>query len=411
MMRYRIKKDSLMEIIITFMIIVNLGLLKFEDYSQFFRYLTSGVSIALFFVCYVSKKIRKLIRPYTSFANKWIFTFMFLMLIEVMIGIANTETFIESAGKAHIFTWFLMFYPIIYIMASYKNGDITLIKNICFWTIVTYVLKTILWWLFNYRGIDLLHYILYEQDERGWVRNGLQRIPAPCFAGILFSVMLQRFLNEKSLKKVFPAVIICFQLFYAQFVFQSRTQLICFICVITSVIILIHGKAQYKVFAIWAIIIGGLVIGSSGILYDFMWGSSQKISSIENRLYAFARFIDLIKGHLLFGFQHIYKIDTIRGSLGISYVSDMGILSNFFYWGVIGFGITIIPFIRMLIVLMNKAIQKSKDFPLLLGLFLYTTMFSVPNNIYESVLLFAFPFIMALFEFKKVQYKITFSDI
>ncbi|EFP60472.1 hypothetical protein DWW36_06300 [Erysipelotrichaceae bacterium AF15-26LB] len=406
----RIKKADILRFIIIFLVVINLNLLNFGDYSQTFRYFTSFVSIITYFYCMFNNKVRTEVRTYSYYMNKWIVVLFALMLVEVFIGLSGREGLLEAIGKVHIFTWCLLFYPTVYVIIKYKDGVKVILKDICIWTTITYLVKIFIWWMFNYRGIEIMHYILYEFGEI-WLRNDFQRIPAPCFSGILFATMLYKVLQPYKLrKKIVPILIIMIQLFYANYVFASRAQLISFVGAAIAALVLHRSKSEKKIIEFSIIIVMTIVVIASESFNDFIASLSTHTSSIGNRLYAFNHFFNLLKGNWFFGFQHIYDGNTINGFLGISYLSDTGILENLFCWGIIGFIITLIPFMRMLFICFNKRIKQSSHYVLLITLFLYTLFSTIlSNNVYDSNLLFAFPFICALFEVIYIDAKVNMN--
>ena len=402
----RIKLSGCIRFILIGLMVINLNLLAFGDYFQAFRYITSAASIILFLLCIFNSKIRRVIRKFRYY-NGWLFLITGLMIIEVIIGLMGREGPSEAIGKAHIFTWLLLFYPITYVSVKTKNGVQVLLKDIVFWTVIAYLLKIVVWWLFNYRGIDIMHYVLYEFGKV-WLRNGLQRIPPPLFGGILFSAAVFKILQQYRLIKKIPSILMLLMVaFYANNVYASRAQLICFAGATVITIILHRSKGQVKVAEFAGIIATVFIVLMSSVFQEFIEGLSFTTSSMGNRLVAFEHFNSLLKGHLLLGFQHVYSGETINGPLGIAYLSDTGLLENLYCWGVIGFIITIIPFIRMFKICFDRKIRNNQMFPFLLHLFLYTLFSSVlSNNIYDSIRLFALPFICSIFEVVKVQQNI-----
>lgn len=98
-------------------------------------------------------------------------------------------------------------------------------------------MKSLIWLLFNNYGIDIMHYVLYEFGDE-WMRDGNQRIPSTCFSGILFVVMLYLLdSNNNIFIKIFSIIIIMFNIWYANFVFAARSQIITFIiCLVIYVL-------------------------------------------------------------------------------------------------------------------------------------------------------------------------------
>lgn len=399
----KINKPSLLGIVLSVLIVLNLNMLNFGDFTQIIRYITTAASVVLFLICRLNRHIWKKIVPKANYMNKWIIVLFVFMLVEVLIGLRGREGFAEAIGKAHIFSWCLLFYPITYYLSKH-NGETRLIKKVCFWSVMAYILRTVVWYMYNFRGKDIMHYVLFEMG-RVWMRNGNQRIPDICFSSILFAFMLMKISGSSRFKeKVVPILVVIMQILYANFVYCSRSQIICFAITTAVVIILNRSKARKKIFELIFVFIVGLAVLLSDAFIEFVGGLSTSTSEIGNRVYAFNHFFDLLKGNWLFGFQHVYSGETIRGTLGIAYLSDTGIVENLFCWGIVGFIITTIIFVHWFVITFGKNVKKTSKFPMALALLVMITTYSaLSNNIYDSVRLFALPFACALFEFWNID--------
>ena len=240
----KIKISAIFSIIITFLIIINLHILDFGDYSEFFRKFTAVISVCMGCICFFRKTIYKHIKEYCKWYNIWMIFFILYIFLKSLTAYYVGRSFLYTFLSYYLYTDILLFYPVIFVLTQQNSNK--LMRTICFLTIFTLILKSIVWWFYNFKDLDIMHYLLYEFGAK-WVRNGNQRIPAACFSGVLFSAAVYMFfLPKKFLYKLIGLILITFNFLYAELVFQSRAQIFSFLLSLFVVILLSYKYINIK---------------------------------------------------------------------------------------------------------------------------------------------------------------------
>lgn len=383
--------------IITFLIVINLNLLTFGDWTQLYRYITSIISILLFVSVIGNRKIYSRIKSHMYFINIFFILLTIFIILEIMNGlISNQYGIITCIGKLYTFSWLLLIYPLIYIY-SYNKGLLSIAKIITFFTIISLVMKSLIWLLFNNYGIDIMHYVLYEFGDE-WMRDGNQRIPSTCFSGILFVVMLYLLDSNNSIFiKIFSIIIIMFNIWYANFVFAARSQIITFIICLIIYVLFNNISKMKKVFLIILLFGISIYIINTDEFQLFIEGLSIDTYSIGIRFIAFDYYFNLFKDNYFLGISLSINENLISGSEERFFLSDMGNIGNLLSYGILGYIILILPFIRMIYISIKFKNNKMIYLRILL---IYIVLFSLmSNDIYSKYYIFGLPFIWSIFEY------------
>lgn len=386
--------------IITFLIVINLNLLTFGDWTQLYRYITSIISILLFVSVIGNRKIYSRIKSHMYFINIFFILLTIFIILEIMNGlISNQYGIITCIGKLYTFSWLLLIYPLIYIY-SYNKGLLSIAKIITFFTIISLVMKSLIWLLFNNYGIDIMHYVLYEFGDE-WMRDGNQRIPSTCFSGILFVVMLYLLDSNNSIFiKIFSIIIIMFNIWYANFVFAARSQIITFIICLIIYVLFNNISKMKKVFLIILLFGISIYIINTDEFQLFIEGLSIDTYSIEIRFIAFDYYFNLFKDNYFLGISLSINENLISGSEERFFLSDMGNIGNLLSYGILGYIILILPFIRMIYISIKFKNNKMIYLRILL---IYIVLFSLmSNDIYSKYYIFGLPFIWSIFEYRRM---------
>lgn len=400
----KIKMQDIFMGCIVILMVMNLGILNVADVATVYRYITSVVAIIMGIFCICDSRIYARIKRYCHFMNWWLALLFTFLIIEVIYGWAvGTNSLVQNLSYVYIYCWLFLFYPITYIMNS-VDGKKRLIQSICIWTIIALLLKSVVWFMYNFLHKDIMHYLLYEFGGE-WVRRGFQRIPATCFTGILVCAMLYLFYYTQEVKiKFISVVIILFNIWYALAIFASRAQLICFVLAI-SVAVLFRKNILAKKMVTYLVFIVVVAVGTSSIYFtEFVQGMSLSTYSMGMRVKELIYYVDLLKSHSILGFLYIFPEGKISGPQGQFYLSDLGLFSKLFEVGILGILIHLLPMWRIF-KNCRKHVEKSNiEFVFAVSLMVYTICFSfLSNDIYSFRLLFGFPFILSYFECLQCQ--------
>lgn len=389
--------------VITILIILNLQILTIGDFKKPIQWITAVAGIAFFCLCAIYRPIWSRISKYDRFTSKWMFVFFLFLGIELFYGLLTTNLSFRVIGsKLYIYLWVLLYYPVLYLV-SFPDTRKKLFRRIFIWTFFAMILKTIIWYQYNYHGNVLMYYVLFEHGD--YTRNGLQRLTSTPLTGWFFSAALLLFTQSTKVKnKLFSVILILFNLWYAQFVFASRSQIMVLCFCIFFVAITQKKKPLKTLFVYTVVFVSIIAVLNSQYYIDFVNSLSIQTYSIGTRFEELGYYYKLLENHFLFGIETITDMDTIRGSGGNYYISDLGIAGKFFSFGLIGLVIFALPIIRIGIQGTIKASKKDSEYVFASSIAVYTVVFSIlSNDIYSWARLFALPFILAYFAQKKTD--------
>ena len=376
------------------LIIINIKIpLCFGDYFHLCNHITSISSVVLLMICILDKEVRKIaVKPYL-FINRFLACFFLFLVVELIYGYIGGTSFSNCLIVLYKYLWLFLFYPIVY-MLKVAADDIRVLRNICIFSTIWLLFQTYVWWKFNFRGNDVFHYLLFHFNAGEWVRNGLQRLPGVAFLGMIFSFSVYLFVVEKvMLKKIFALSIIVFLLWYTLKVFQSRGQLISIFVTLFIVCFFIKENVILKFFIFMIAVFLLWYLFESEFILDFIHSFND--SSTRMRSLAVSYFLNLFLENFLLGCR-VFMVSDYTGSF---YFSDMGILSKFVEFGIIGGILFMFPFGRFFWIIF-KTYKNEKKIIFYISLCVYTLISSfLSNDVYEPKwYLIAMPFILAYFE-------------
>lgn len=390
----RIKARSIIYYYVVFICIINLQFLMFRDFTNLFNVFTAGSAVALAGICFYDRQIRRQVKPYIKYVNKYIIVFFSYYAVETIYGLmcSNVEP-IEYVKRILPFLYILLVYPLTCLLAD-KRYRQKIIKMIFVLSIASLVMKTLVWWLFNYKGIDVMHYVLYEEGYI-WQRNGLIRIRSSCFDALVISIALRNIIKEKG-SKILNIAIIAFLTFYANFVMQSRSLLISIIAAIFLTLIFRRQIGWKKGIIVIILTTIGIYILQSSYFESFVGSFDVYTYSTSIRLQGLAFYLSSIKNHIWLGLIPLNTYESIKGGNWRYFISDLGMMSKFFEYGVFGLIIFNIPFIRCICLNIIKIKGKSS---LTLCMLFLTLIFSyLSNDIYITKNILALPLLISIHE-------------
>ncbi len=133
---------------------------------------------------------------------------------------------------------------------------------------------------------------------------------------------------------------------YANSVMQSRSLVITIAVTLFLTLILRKQIGWKKSVAIIALAILAIIILQSQYFDTFVDSFDVSTYSTSIRLQGLAFYMEAINGHSLLGLIPLNTYESVKGGNWRYYISDLGTLSKFFEYGIIGFVIFNLPFIR-----------------------------------------------------------------
>lgn len=394
-----VKISNIEKNIIWMLLFLNATILLFGDFSSLLRYLNVAISLILLFVLLFNKKSRYRLSKY-GFQVRWTFMIILLLLANGIYCILYHGVTIKFVfSQIYVYGVLLLFLPLIDLCERDDKNYDWIIKKLLFFGIIAIIVRIIVWFLFNFVGVDVFHNMAYEAGYE-WVRNGRQRIPLPSLACIVFSYGLSEFLSEKNIQKQIKGILcVLVVLFYSFFVVDSRAMLL--VLVASAIVMYLYQKRKLSRMLLrlcMLFVIAIFVFATTGILEKYI--SSIDAWSIIARQQAFEYYFDLFKENYIWGINLITEsTDLQRGVGGNFFFADLGTISKFIEYGaLIGF-LFIVPLFRMIYISLKiKTNIKQKMF--LFGITIYIiTSCILSQDIYFFRNIILFPFAMCIMEF------------
>lgn len=403
----KIQSGKVVYYILLLIVILNLHLLDFGDVSSIYRGFTAIVSIVLTIFCLVNENIQIAIKPYIKFINKFVVLFFGFYTIESLYGLAFADIgWINYITRLVPYTYIFLAYPLVYVLQNKKYSK-HFLYNIFILSIVTLVMKTFIWWRYNYYGQDIMHYVLYEQGDI-WRRNGMARIPSICLNAIYIASCIVMFYFGGVKEKIIGIGAAIFIIWYANYVVQSRALIITIGVSIFLVLGIYHDIGWKRIAVVILLPIFMLVFLKSTYFDNLVSGLGFTTYSTSIRIQGFSYYFRQMKGHWILGLIPLNTYEGIRSFNWRYYLSDLGMFSILFEYGIIGALIFNLPFIRMFSVYIRS---KSKDL-YLLSVIPVAVLFSyMSNNIYLVNNILALPVILAYVEVFNIRQEKMFNPV
>ncbi len=396
----KIRYVDFYKVVLYILVFFNLGFSDFlKEYIMQIQLVTIIVAVILLCIYLIQPKKShiddKLIFVYISM----LFLLVFIEIIRINNNVYSSISTVGAINLIRNYAFVLLFFPIYEILNSdieTKNGFIKVIVTLGFCALL---FRFVGWFAYNYLGYNLVPGYFGVMGYN-WTRNGNVRLGGTFLDGLMFTYFCLKLLNNRKLKnKVIYTCCVSFMILYSYFVYGSRSQLLCYICVFI-ILCVVSGKNVSTGVLNLVLILGGLVI----ILYttstiqnflasfsinDKMYGAGTQIRVAGQKLYQQM----WIENSKLLGFG----ITEDGNYIGLTkyYLSDLGILRNLYQYGIVGFIICIIPFIDGVITAVSGVVKNTKDSGFLLGLVMYTIMTSIASqNVYDYSRIMILPFLL-----------------
>lgn len=395
---------NLYKVIMYVAVFVNLGYLGFTQVnnSLVIQAYTSGMAVITFLIY--------LTQPNKQPISKLMLTYIVIVIAELLFQLVRLEylnngiSIVNGLHLIYTYSFILFFFPVLEILVKDKNFALILVKLSMGALLVIFIA----WYLYNYKGINLMPGLFTTMGEN-WVRNGVVRVGGTFLDGFCMCYLFINLLNKnRKIKKIYSVLGIIFLYIFSNFVYQSRSQIIGY-----TVTLLVMYLALKKGLTVNNMLKYVIVVLLVGVIYQlpvtqnfFSSLSVRNDGGMNARMLGIQIYTKLWKEISLVNGIGISQDGNYFGGLKF-YLSDLGILSSFIRFGILGgtilCGIFGIALERVSVFFDNNKIYSS----FLLGLTIYLLMTSVGSqNIYDGSRILMVPIFMAYIEiYKKKIYK------
>lgn len=398
----------------------NLGIdLKLEDI------LCVVSPVLLYIICKYTPSINR----YTKRLDRYLDSFVILYFIYFIVEAVYTFLTYRSNGislyyiiRLNMFLlYILLAYPLFYLY-QVDRGMTKMLKWFLFFALVGNTIRFISYFAYNNLGTVLFKDIvpLFERN----IRRGRNRLGASLLHTLGFNIALAGIAYDKKFRDRFILLLsIVFFVFYQITISQGRSQEACYaITILFSAYYVYARKSNNQnsrilkgMFIFGIVVIGGYIIAND-VLADYFnsftnlnLGNEYAGSSLQ-RLYAVNYYWSRVKNQLLFGLGFLYNEGGAIGSIlrGTStayaqtaYTEDLGILGQFFNYGILGVSFFIALFVRWFSVMRKSyKAEYKKYFALLLPLFIHGLTQTITSmSLFQRNKFMYVPIYISIFEY------------
>lgn len=395
---------SIYELLLYVIIILNLEVLSVISNLDNLSQTISVILTFIIFLLYIIQKDK--IIP-TDFAVYFyliaIFVYLAFELIRLHYFSFSGLKIANALSLEKNFFYILLTMPVFEIFEKKKE---IFLKNIVYIGLVILVIRFVVWFLYNKLGINIMPG-LFEVRGYNWTHgNGYVRLTGTFLDGLIFTFFGIKLFKTKSYQKnLYYGAIMLFLFFYAFAVYSSRSQLICYLITILIIYIWnsknkLHTAVNCFMGLVLILIVLQLPITKNFIASfsanDATYGEGTMVRIFGNKFYQ----NEWKNRSILFGFG-IAEDGNYFGNTQY-FLSDLGIMSYIFEFGIVGFILSLLP-MTVGAVTGIKSI-KNDDGLLLFSLSIYTLLTSfMSQNVYDYIRILIIPFILGITLFVKYQ--------
>lgn len=407
----RITLTSVLFLTLVVCLIVMLGLFQFFS-TEIIGGLTYRIIIAFICVCIgllscLLLNVNPSTRKQCFSINLMMVIFWIAVLIECFITAERYQySLYETIVAVLPYTFSLLAYALIYIIIHSNKVELRRRVIIVVGVVSFFLaLKMIIWVLYNYFNIALFERVLFEYGK-SWVRDGKQRINAGYLVGLILAFF--SYILSSSKHKCLAFVPIFLILFFLLFINAYRYQfLVAFFSVLLGFWFTNFKKSSTKfLFRVFVLLVGlGTIVYSSynGIINSFS-ESSTLGGSTTLRMMTINHYFDVLLldenslytgiGLLVNQNPNSYSILSMSETR-LYYLEDIGILGEFFRYGLLSLMIYLPLFIFAIYTLFIAIRKESKYVVFAVVLISYMIFSSFALNIFDYQRCFDFPFYLA----------------
>lgn len=414
--------------LLTFILIVEMhyfGLFTLPQGLEFVVYTNKSKwigAVAVIVALLCLKNHKSTLKPYMGFLRKYLAVVtVSLFLISLYTIIAYPlNPLITTYGFASYYLYAYLAVPILYIYIV-EGGYESFFKILNMIATLMYVV-TIIQGLSYMRTGHLLFSYASVNVVGGFVRDGKVRLSSGALGFIMIIYNFYRAYNLKQTKpkeKFGSILLIVLGGLSIYFTGNSRIMLLTLLMAVGFLVLFGDGTKKKKRIAIFAILIGIVVVLASGIIPRFLNSFSSTgdyAGSSIARMGAYKYYFECFLKNPIFangfvGDENYY--DIVHGASGIYYQTvyvryfydDVGIVGQLALLGVFLVGIYIWPLCRLIRIsfmcLKNKTYVKGK---LLIALMCYLVCTTPTLIILDANRIIAFPIILAIAEYIRIDY-------
>ncbi len=398
---------SYCKLTIYLLVFMNSGFYSFSHNAVF----TLILSAPLVIISFIHKKNNSYTFQYTRI-NRYIIIIYLFMFVEFS-RLMMSSNILELKGIfSLVFPYFylMLAFPILDVL--FRDNSLSFFKNVICINIIATLFRFLIWYIYNFKGV-LYFSSIFQEHGFDWVRNGLVRLDAPPLDGLSFvSMVFILYFSKSMTRKIFSLSVLALLFSYSWFVYNSRSQMICYTLTMMLMYFIkpVKFKSDFLIKNFFIIIFMLILLLHFSYVINFIntFTSGNTLNSTLTRVNEYELFYKMFSQNV---FNFLFGIGITQDLFNIGYVqyylSDLGILGFTFTYGLIGLYIFFKKFIIDFIYGLSR-IKNTKNVNLvfMLGIIFYTILSSIlSQDVFDDVRIFAVPFILSIIE--KIRFEVS----
>ena len=417
-MKIKINSNVILSGLITIIILVdncffNLFKSKFIDFfmgTQNKRLVSVLVLVTAFFYV-VIKKEKSFYQEISKFACKYICALIFFVLIEIVYTslFFDLQPVYTTINQSLPFFIILLYFPLIRKLVN-DRGTKKIFNILNIVALINYLLAFMQAYIYMESGHIFLNYDFI------WIRNGRPRIGFGVWGGIMIIYnFYQGFFGKDFRKKTIKYIFIFLFGIIVLFLYQQTRAMTMAIILSMTTICLFGKKNMNKIIkSVAFIFIGSIFILGTGYINRVVDSIFELTSeSTYNRTYAIEHYAQIFEKYPFFGTgftteEHYFSM--IRGSLGIAYIDDVGIIGIATSLGMVGVFFVVVFVLRLSYIAYRLSLYRDPDASLFWACVVYLFATMPTLIIFNPQRIILVPILLSIFEYKYFEHNSICQD-
>ncbi|WP_300848730.1 hypothetical protein [uncultured Acetatifactor sp.] len=365
-----------------------------------------AISALAMFVFVYLKYSKTIIKWYGSwmfwYSLSLIASFSVLFLISELLYQNQRLTDTLSGNVSFLYPLLMSVFALVFINDNGTEKMARFLNFVCFIWYILMIMHSI-----NYSQNGTVLFSAIDMFETGRIskRENNLRMSSGLFGNVMVVYNFVKFYCRKNNEKfpIFNLILFVLGLYCAVVIQQTRAMIIVLSGCIAVVVLFFCGTLKQNIIKALSIIGIVIYLGMDNNIF------AKLISTFSNpdyqitmtaRTYAYAYYFEIFKNSPLYGFAFCADKNIIHGPLDIAYTSDVGFVGLMATTGLFSIVIYIVPILHMIKLMLKKGYRNLiENDIMLLALMTYLVLTSATLLITHAKLCYAFPFIIALFEY------------
>jgi len=370
------------------------------------EYIIIAISALAMFVFIYLKYSKIIIKWYGSwmfwYSLSLIASFIILFLISELLYPNQRLTQTLSGNVSFLYPVLMSAFALVYIKDNGTERMVRFLNIVCLIWYILMIMHSV-----NYSLKGTVLFSAMDMFENGSIsrRENHLRMGSGLFGNIMVVYNFVKFYCRKNNEKlpIFNLILFVLGVYCAVAIQQTRAMIIVLSGCIAVVVLFFSGTLKQNIIKALSIIGIAIYLSMDNNIFAKLintFSNPDYRVTITARVYAYEYYFEIFKNSLLYGFAFCADQNIIHGPLGIAYTADVGFVGLMATTGLFSIVIYVVPILHMFKLMLKKGYRNLiENDIMLLALMTYLILSSATALITHAKLCYAFPFIIALFEY------------